>query len=302
MWNSELKEAFYDQVDYVYTDCIFTGLTLTAIFTKIVFVRRKLIIVNVSYLEKNGVPIKRYNLTSEPQDFVASSVVSDLLRKEGADVLPITLVAARKLSTMNAQPSCILFSPTGCQLVVSELTTNRLIVFHADKDGTLSGPAVNNSSGVKPFGSCFLPSGLLLVTEAGPSAMSSYSVIPDGELRVISGSVPNGQMLACWVAPTRDGQYAYTSNTGSGSITTYRIYMNGTLSIIGSIYSTPEGMAMGAPIDCGVSWDGLNFYVLDGNQGSISVFYIGENGRLILLQIMNNVSLPTLGSQGLAVR
>ncbi|AGK99457.1 lactonase family protein [Clostridium pasteurianum] len=208
--------------------------------------------------------------------------------------------STRKLSTINAQPSCVLFSPNGYQLVVSELTTNRLSVFHVKNDGTLSGPQLNNSNGTNPFGSCFLSSGLLLVAEAS-GAMSSYAVIPDGELRVISGSVSDRQMLTCWVSPTRDGRYAYTSNTASGTVTTYRINMNGTLNAIGSIRSTAGGMAMGEPIDNGVSWDGLNFYVLNGSQGSISVFYIGENGQLMLLQVADHMGLPTFGTQGLAV-
>jgi 6-phosphogluconolactonase (cycloisomerase 2 family) len=107
-------------------------------------------------------------------------------------------------------------------------------------------------------------------------------------------------MLTCWVAPTRDEQYAYTSNTGNGTITTYRINENGTLNVLGSIYSVPQEFTMA--IDNGVSRDGFNFYVLNGNQGSISVFYICEYGRLQLLQVVNNAGLPILGTQGLAVR
>lgn len=209
--------------------------------------------------------------------------------------------STRNLSTINAQPSCVLFSPNGRQLAVSELTTDRISVFHIDNNGNPSGPVINKSSGTKPFGSSFLSSGgIFLVTEAGVSALSSYAVVPDGELRIISGSVPNGQMLACWVALTRDEQYAYTSNTGNGTITTYRINENGTLNVLGSIYSVPQEFTMA--IDNGVSRDGFNFYVLNGNQGSISVFYICEYGRLQLLQVVNNAGLPILGTQGLAVR
>lgn len=210
--------------------------------------------------------------------------------------------STRNLSTINAQPSGVLFSRNGRQLAVSELTTNRISVFSIDSNGNPSGPVVNKSSGTEPFGLFFLSSGTLLVAEAGSNALSSYDVVPDGELRVISGSVPSGQMLTCWVAPTRDEQYAYTSNTGNGAITTYRINENGTLQVIGSIYSLPEGFAMGGPIDIGVSRDGFNFYVLNGNQGFISVFFIGEYGRLLLLQVVNNAGLPILGTQGLAVR
>ena len=45
-----------------------------------------------NFLAKIGVDIKRHNLSGEPQAFVANKTVNDLLKKDGADVLPITLV------------------------------------------------------------------------------------------------------------------------------------------------------------------------------------------------------------------
>jgi hypothetical protein len=53
----------------------------------------------VSGLLKKGIEIKRHNLSSNPQDFVANKSVSDLLAKEGADVLPITLVDGEVVKT-----------------------------------------------------------------------------------------------------------------------------------------------------------------------------------------------------------
>lgn len=43
-------------------------------------------------LKEKGLVVKRYGLSTEPQSFVANSVISALLQKEGADVLPVTLV------------------------------------------------------------------------------------------------------------------------------------------------------------------------------------------------------------------
>ncbi len=207
--------------------------------------------------------------------------------------------STRALSTPDAQPACVVFSSDGSQLVVSELSTNRLSVFQVNRDGTLTGPTVNESSGAGPFGSVFLPKEILLVSEAGANALSSYEVENDGTLDTISGSVPNGQTAVCWVVASRHGPFAYTSNTGSGTITTYRIKDNGRLVLSDIVYSTLDEIA--APIDSGISKDGCNFYVLNGNQGSISVFYIGRDGKLILIQVVDNVGLPTLGAQGLAV-
>lgn len=46
----------------------------------------------VNALKEKGIIIKRHGLSSEPQDFISNKIISDLLQKEGADILPVTLV------------------------------------------------------------------------------------------------------------------------------------------------------------------------------------------------------------------
>ncbi|RJX21908.1 MAG: arsenical resistance operon transcriptional repressor ArsD [Desulforudis sp.] len=43
-------------------------------------------------LGNQGVKVKRYNLSQEPQAFVAEKEVQRLLNEKGADVLPVVLV------------------------------------------------------------------------------------------------------------------------------------------------------------------------------------------------------------------
>ncbi|MEN6462895.1 MAG: beta-propeller fold lactonase family protein [Syntrophomonas sp.] len=229
---------------------------------------------------------------------IASNVTGFRVRTNGR--LARITGSTHALSTSTAQPSCIVFSRRGRLLVVSELNTNRLSVFRVNTNGTLSGPTINNSNGAGPFGSVFLTTGPLLVSEVGANALSSYTAFLNGNLRVISGSVPNGQQGTCWVSVSRHEHFAYTSNAGSGTITRFRIRSNGTLVFIKNVNSTLSGT--GAPIDSGVSRDGRNLYVLNGNQGSISVFRIFSDGRLQRLQVLQNTGLPELGAQGLAVR
>ena len=205
------------------------------------------------------------------------------------------------LSTFNAQPAQVLFTPDGSKILVSELTSNHLSIFHVNKNGTITGPIVNDSYGQGPLGAYFLSSGILLVTEAVSNALSSYSLTNDGILHVISGSVPNGYKTACWVVTTRDERFAYTTNTLSGTISTYRINPNGALSVVRHITSTPSGTAPGLPIDARVSKDGRHFYTLNGNQGTVSVFHIQDDGSLVRLQVAAWTKFPYFGSQGLAV-
>lgn len=46
----------------------------------------------INALQENGIIIKRHGLSNEPQDFISNKVINDILRKEGADILPVTLV------------------------------------------------------------------------------------------------------------------------------------------------------------------------------------------------------------------
>ena len=55
----------------------------------------------------------------------------------------------------------------------------------------------------------------------------------------------------------------------------------------------------GAPLDSAIDQSGQSLYVLNGNEGSISAFKIGENGHLSLLQVYRDTKLPQMGAQGL---
>ncbi len=46
----------------------------------------------IDLLKQKGIVIKRHGLAGEPQDFITNKVINEILQKEGADVLPVTLV------------------------------------------------------------------------------------------------------------------------------------------------------------------------------------------------------------------
>lgn len=50
-------------------------------------------------LEKKGIKVDRFNLSSEPQDFIDNKLVNDLLVSEGVDILPITIVDGEIVKT-----------------------------------------------------------------------------------------------------------------------------------------------------------------------------------------------------------
>jgi len=53
----------------------------------------------IKSLKEKGIVIKRHGLSSEPQDFISNKVISEILQKEGADILPITLVDGEIVKT-----------------------------------------------------------------------------------------------------------------------------------------------------------------------------------------------------------
>ena len=46
----------------------------------------------INNLKKKGIMIERYNLSSNPQEFVKSKIINDLLNSRGIDVLPAVVL------------------------------------------------------------------------------------------------------------------------------------------------------------------------------------------------------------------
>ena len=79
----------------------------------------------VNGLSKKGITIKRHNLSNNPQDFVANQTVNDLLKSEGAEVLPITLMDGEVVKT-KAYPSNEEFSDwLGIRIATRSVVLNK---------------------------------------------------------------------------------------------------------------------------------------------------------------------------------
>lgn len=187
----------------------------------------------------------------------------------------------------------IAFSSDGSTLAVTEKSTN-LIDTYAVGSGLAGAPVSNSSAGATPFGFAFDRHDHAIVSEASGS-VSSYH-IENGELRVISPAVVNGQAAACWIAISNNGKYAYTTNAGSGTISSYRIAEDGVLTLL-----NPTAGVIGAgssPVDMAFSNNGQTLYALANGAHSISIFGMNADGSLAL---QGSVSVP-VGVAGLAAR
>jgi 6-phosphogluconolactonase (cycloisomerase 2 family) len=204
------------------------------------------------------------------------------------------------LSGANTAPAQISFNLTGDTLVVTKKATNIIDTYAVDEDGVASGPVSQKSNGQTPFGFSFTPRGVLVVSEAfggasNASAVSSYS-LRDGQLTVGSGSVSTTQTAACWIVITKNGKFAYASNTGSNNISSYRVRSAGRLTLQEAV-ATPTGAG---PMDMALNKNSRFLYVLNAGSRSLEVFRANRgNGRLT--PGTGVCSLPN-GANGLVAR
>src|SRR5215472_1514942 len=209
--------------------------------------------------------------------------------------------AVRSLSGPNAGPAQISFSPDGQSLVVTEKNTGLLDLYSVGEDGSVSEANQVPSNGETPFGFSFTRRGLLIVSEAfggrdGESAVSSYQL--EDEVQPLSVSVADHQTAACWISVTRSGRFAYTTNTGSGTISGYLVSSCGTLSLLnadGVTASTGEGSN---PTDLALSADSSFLYALGSGNGTISAFQVGDDGGLTPLQQVGGLPTSVVGLDG----
>lgn len=200
-----------------------------------------------------------------------------------------------------AGPAQIQFTPDGDVLVVTEKATNTISTYTVGPDGIASGPNTQPSAGQTPFGFNFNQRGDVVVSEAfggaaGASTVSSYRLDDDGDLELISGPVATTQTAACWIAISQNGKYAYTTNTGSGTISSLAIGPGASLRLVDAVAGvTGPGSA---PQDAAFTPGGRLLYVRN-DGGNIGAFRVEKNGELT--HIGDFGPLPT-GANGMAAR
>ena len=188
------------------------------------------------------------------------------------------------------------FDPQGRRLVVTDRAGNSILVYSVGRKGVPGmDPVSSMSSGIAPFGFIFDQWGHLLVVEAGSNAVSSYDILHDGTLQVISPSVANGQSAACWIAGDPRGN-VFTANPGTATISAYKIRTRkGTLVLLDGTASVGNPL-----LDLDITTGGRFLYALDPMKNAIDMFQIERDGSLTLLGAVDG-GLSTF-AQGIAVR
>lgn len=197
----------------------------------------------------------------------------------------------------SASPGQIGISPDGDVLLVTEKGTNKIDTWTLTDEGLPVNGKVIASHGAVPFGFTFVRRDVALVTEAKPSAVSSYETDDDGALELISGTVLDNGAANCWIEATKNNRFAFVTNTGSGTISSYLISRDGSLSLLNSTAAvTGPGTA---PIDFALSNDSHFLFARLGTKGMVAGFRVESNGSLTPLGSVDGVPA---GAQGLAAR
>ena len=190
--------------------------------------------------------------------------------------------SARPLSSPEADGAQISFTPDGDMVVVTERGTDAISTYAVGPDGLLEGPTVIPSSGATPYGFDFGADGILVVTEAfgghvGAAAASSYRF--NGSLIPVSASVENTRSEVCWAAVSKDGRFAYVTNFGDNTISSYAIGADGSIELLDPVAASTRRGEKGIR-DEAITTDGRYLYALDADGGTIHGWMIDASGAL----------------------
>lgn len=218
----------------------------------------------------------------------------------------LTPTGIHPLANRAPGPAQVAFAPSGETLVVTEKATNCIDTF-AIEDGALGAASCHPAAGQTPFGFAFAPTEYdwfgnhydrLVVSEAfggAPDAatLSTYLVV-DGALVTLAPTARTEQTAACWVALTQGGRFAYSTNTGSGSVTGFRLHADGALDRLAPDgRSGDTGGPDSKPIDAASA--GGFLYVLDSGTHAISIFRARADGTLVAAGSVSGLPVAAAG-------
>jgi 6-phosphogluconolactonase len=200
--------------------------------------------------------------------------------------LPNTTYA---LSAAAVGPAQVAFAPNGKTLVVTEKATNLVDTFEVLAGGVLGALESNPSAGKTPFGFAFTKDGQAIVSEAsggaaGAGTVSSYTIKRASHgvraLGLVSGPVPDLQSAPCWIAITADDQYAYATNTASGTVSGYVLGEAGELTLFDDGGMTGDAGTGSGPTDMAFDRDSRHLYVIGSKTHKLVGFEVAYDGTL----------------------
>ncbi len=192
--------------------------------------------------------------------------------------------------TQPTSPAQVGFNKSGTVLLVTEKATNTLTTFVMQADGTpASSPLKRPSFIPTPFGFSFGDRDYVFVTEAnggGQGVTASYRV--DRETGAVSNlvdSVDQGS-ATCWTVLSNDQTIGYSTNTGDGTVSLYRINFNGTMDFFRKGYGAHNNADKPIPSGTGVrdavlTQNNKFLVTLNNGESTIRGFFVRNNGAIV---------------------
>jgi len=195
--------------------------------------------------------------------------------------------STRVAGAADSGPSEITFSHDGRYLITTEMFTNLIKTFELDEDGMLKQTSVIPANNPTPLAVAIGHYNLVLTTEGNDTGhrvgspdgatVSSYRINDDGMLEAIDRAAHVNKTGTCWIRFSPDGRFAFTGDTGSGTVSSFAVSKEGGLTLLGAV---DTGGVASVPIDLTVTPNGKFLYVLASFSGKVEGFRIGNNGSL----------------------
>lgn len=181
-------------------------------------------------------------------------------------------------------PAQIGFNKSGTVLLITEKSTNTLTTYVMQADNTPAEIPLKRPSAVPtPFGFEFGDRDYVFITEAnggGEGVTASYRV--NRETGVVSSLVDLIEQgnATCWTVLSSDQTIGYSVNTGSGSVSLYRVNFDGTLDPFFQNRPNRQIQTGEAPRDAVLTQNNQSFVTLNNGDGEIRSFRVRRNGSL----------------------
>jgi len=210
--------------------------------------------------------------------------------------------STRPLSQPLTDPAQIGFNKSGSVLLITEKATNALTTYVVQPDGTPAPTSLTRPSAVPtPFGFEFGDRDFVFVTEAnggGRGVVAVYRI--DRATGAVSDLVDRIDLgnATCWTVLNNDQTIGYATNTGSGTVSIYRIGFGGTVDPFFKRRPNRHVAAGSRPLDAVLSQNNQHFFTLNAGNGEIRSFRVERSGAL---KRQAGVAVP-VSSSGLLAR
>jgi 6-phosphogluconolactonase len=204
--------------------------------------------------------------------------------------------------TPDSGPSEAAITPDGKYLVITEMFTNFIKIFAVQEGGLLAEKLTIAANNPTPLAVDFSHNNLVAITEGNDighrvgspngATLSTYRMTDEGWLEPISRATHVNKTGTCWVRFSADGRFAFTGDTGSGTVSTFSVSHEGELTLLSS---ADTGGLASVPIDLALSRDGRFLYVLASFSGAVKGFRIENDGSLTPAGSVNGLPITIQG-------